>query len=453
MMLRYLAVAAVSAWSVVGVAAEVPLLTPDDVFTLALEHDPVYAAAVAEQAAGSQAYRIRRASVRPSLSANAGVARVDRRIESEFFTGGTGGAFEENYDEYNYGVSLTQPLFRWDLLSQLDIGRVEVVAAEVALKRTRQELMGRLARAYVEVLGANDGLQTAQSRREAVQRQLDQVRDQVDVGAVAITGLREAEAEFDLSEAEVIDAQLRVDDAVDQLARIIGTAAFELAPVQSVEPLQEATSRPLADWLIAAQERNTNVVAARLRAEVARLDIRTNESSRLPQLDLTASYGRNDTSESMIGQDAEEGRIGLNLTVPIFTGGANVARLDAARATYLQRSEELRAARELAESEVRTAWRTVRASKRRIAARERAMRSTRTALRAVRDGYEVGTRTLSDVLAAEQSALRAIQEFNAARHDYVVAVVDLKLAAGTVTDADIPKIDAVFTGNETGNVK
>ena len=240
---------------------------------------------------------------------------------------------------------------------------------------------------------------------------------------------------------------------MDQLARIIGTAAFELAPVQSVEPLQEATSRPLADWLIAAQERNTNVVAARLRAEVARLDIRTNESSRLPQLDLTASYGRNDTSESMIGQDAEEGRIGLNLTVPIFTGGANVARLDAARATYLQRSEELRAARELAESEVRTAWRTVRASKGRIAARERAMRSTRTALRAVRDGYEVGTRTLSDVLAAEQSALRAIQEFNAARHDYVVAVVDLKLAAGTVTDADIPKIDAVFTGNETGNVK
>ena len=130
-----------------------------------------------------------------------------------------------------------------------------------------------------------------------------------------------------------------------------------------------------------------------------------------------------------------------------------MARLDAARATYLQRSEELRAARELAESEVRTAWRTVRASKRRIAARERAMQSTRTALSAVRDGYEVGTRTLSDVLAAEQSALRAVQEFNAARHDYVVAVVDLKLAAGTVTDADIPKIDAVFTGNETGNVK
>ena len=167
-MLRYLAVAAVSAWSVVGVAAEVPLLTPDDVFTLALEHDPVYAAAVAEQAAGSQAYRIRRASVRPSLSANAGVARVDRRIESEFFTGGSGGAFEENYDEYNYGVSLTQPLFRWDLLSQLDIGRVEVVAAEVALKRTRQELMGRLARAYVEVLGANDGSCSRSKRRAAV---------------------------------------------------------------------------------------------------------------------------------------------------------------------------------------------------------------------------------------------------------------------------------------------
>ncbi|WP_348671789.1 TolC family protein, partial [uncultured Abyssibacter sp.] len=196
-----------------------------------------------------------------------------------------------------------------------------------------------------------------------------------------------------------------------------------------------------------------NVVGARLQAELAQLAIRTNESSRLPQLDLTASYGRNDTSESRIGQDAEEARVGLNLTVPIFTGGANVARLDAARATYLQRAEELRAARELAEAEVRSAWRTVRASRRRIAARERAVQSTRTALVAVRDGYEVGTRTLSDVLAAEQAALRAVQEFNAARHDYVVAVVDLKLAAGTVTDADLPKVDAVFTGENSGSVQ
>lgn len=450
---NYLMAVAVFAWSAVGIAAEAPLLTPDDVWALALEHDPVFSAAVAEESAGTQAYRIRRATVRPTLAATAEVARVDRTIESEFFSGGSGSAFEENYDEYSYGISLTQPLFRWDLLSELDVGRVEVIAAEVALKRTRQELVGRLARAYVDVLGADDGLQTARSRREAVQRQLTQVRDQVDVGVVAITGLREAEAEYDLAEAELIDAQLRVDDAVDQLARIIGTASFELAPVRSVAPLDEVSERPLADWLVAAQERNTNVVGARLQAELAQLAIRTNESSRLPQLDLTASYGRNDTSESRIGQDAEEARVGLNLTVPIFTGGANVARLDAARATYLQRAEELRAARELAEAEVRSAWRTVRASRRRIAARERAVQSTRTALVAVRDGYEVGTRTLSDVLAAEQAALRAVQEFNAARHDYVVAVVDLKLAAGTVTDADLPKVDAVFTGENSGSVQ
>ena len=232
---------------------------------------------------------------------------------------------------------------------------------------------------------------------------------------------------------------------------MIGTASFDLAHVKNVEALEPIVSVPLADWLAASQERNTNVVAARLAAELARLNMRTNESDRYPQLDLAASYNRNDTSESVIGQDAEEGRIGLELTIPLYTGGATRARSESARATYLQRTEELRRALELAESEVRTAWRTVRASKRRIAARRKAVASTAAALAAVRDGYEVGSRTLSDVLAAERTALQAQQSFNQARYDYVVAVIDLKLAAGTVTDNDLPLIDAVFTGKETGS--
>lgn len=422
--------------------------SPDDVWPLALSHDPVYAAAAAQEAAGVTAYRVRRASVLPTVSATAGVDRINRTIQSEFFSaGGPGGGsseFEETFETYDYGVSIRQPLFRWDLLSNLETGRVEVIAAEVRLRRTRQELVGRLADAYTAVLAAEDALATAEARVAAVRRQLEQVRDQVDVGTVAITGLREAEAELDLARADRIDAALAVDDAVDQMARIIGTSSFDLARVASVEPLYPVTETPLTDWLAAAQQRNTNVVGARLREELARLDVRSADSARLPQLDAVASYGRNDSSQSLIGQDATEARIGLDLTVPIFTGGATAAQAESARATYLQRSEELRAARELAESEVRTAWRTVRASKRRIRAREQAVTSTAAALAAVRDGYDVGARTLADVLAAEQVALLAKQQFNRARYDFVVAVIDLKLAAGVVTDDDLTLIDAVF---------
>ena len=425
--------------------------SPDDIWALALAHDPVLGAAEAEEAAGLNAYRLRRATLLPTVTATGSAARIDSEIESEFFTSGSGGKLEQNYDAYTYGLSLRQPLFRWDLLNRLEVGKVEVIAAEVRLKRVRQELVGRVATAYTGVLAAEDALQTARATKTAVSRQLSQVRDQVDVGAIAVTGLREAEAEQDLAEASLIDAQLALDDAVDQLARMIGTASFDLAHVKNVEALEPIVSVPLADWLAASQERNTNVVAARLAAELARLDMRTNEADRYPQLDLAASYNRNDTSESVIGQDAEEGRIGLELTIPLYTGGATRARIESARATYLQRTEELRRALELAESEVRTAWRTVRASKRRIAARRKAVASTAAALAAVRDGYEVGSRTLSDVLAAERAALQAQQSFNQARYDYVVAVIDLKLAAGTVTDNDLPLIDAVFTGKETGS--
>lgn len=425
--------------------------SPDDIWPLALEHDPVYAAGAAEEAAGLNAYKLRRATILPTVSLSGSAARIDSEIQSEFFTSGSGNSLEQTYDAYTYGVSLRQPIFRWDLLNRLEVGKVEVIAAEVKLKRTRQELVGRVARAYVGVLSAEDGLKTARASKAAVARQLNQVRDQVDVGAIAITGLREAEAEMDLAEASMIDAQLVLDDAVDELARIIGTASFDLAPVHDISPLNPIVEVPLADWLAAAQERNTNVVAARLQAELARLDMRTMDSDLYPQLDLAASYTHNDTSESVIGQDAEEGRIGLELTIPIYTGGGTRARIASARSTYLQRTEELRASRELAESEVRTAWRTVRASKRRIAARKKSVRSAAVALEAVRDGYEVGTRTLADVLDAEQAALQAEQAFNQARHEFVVAVIDLKLAAGTVTDSDLALIDAVFTGPVTGS--
>lgn len=425
--------------------------SPDDVWTLALAHDPVLGAAKAEEAAGLGAYRLRRSTLLPTITAVGAAERIDSEVESQFFTTGSSNSLEQNYDAFSYGVSLRQPIFRWDLLNRLEVGKVEVIAAEVRLKRVRQELVGRVAMAYTGVLAAQDALQTARATKAAVTRQLGQVRDQVEVGAIAVTGLREAEAEQDLAEADLIDAQLGLDDAVDQLARIIGTSAFDLAQVENVDALDPIVAVPLSDWLAAAQQRNTNVVAARLAAELARLDMKTNDADRYPQLDLAASYNRSDTSESVFGQDAQEGRIGLELTVPIYTGGATRARIESARSTYLQRAEELRLALELAESEVRTAWRTVRASKRRIAARGKAVDSTAAALAAVRDGYEVGSRTLSDVLDAERAALQASQSFNQARYDYVVAVIDLKLAAGTVTDADLPLIDAVFTGTETGS--
>lgn len=422
-----------------GHAAAVQL--PEDLFDLALDNDPTYQAALAEAEAGAQQFRIRRGSILPQIGANATAERIDSEIESRFFS-----SFEETYNNYSYGISLRQPLFRWDLLSRLERGRIENLAARVKLRRARQELVGRLTDAYFDVLAARDALATAEAEQTAVARNLEQVRDHFDVGQVAITGLREAQARADLAQAEAIEAELGLVNAKDRLAEIVGLHDFELQALQGSHddvPLKFAT---VGEWIEQAVQRNSPVVAATLQYRIAEQDVRQAESGLLPELDLTASYGNRDNSESRIGQDSTQASLGLELNVPIYAGGALRAQRAAARATLAQRAAELERARVQAATEVRAAFRAVRTADRRIAALSKVVDSTQAALDAVRDGYEVGTRTLVDVLDAEQAALRARRDRDAARYNYLTAMIDLELAAGTVQDSDWQRLNAAMTG-------
>lgn len=435
--LRALGAAALCALAAPALAAQLP----EDLFDLALENDPTYQAALAEAEAGAQQFRIRRGSILPQIGATATAERIDSEIESRFFS-----SFEETYNNYTYGISLRQPLFRWDLLSRLERGRIEALAARVKLRRTRQELVGRLTDAYFDVLAAQDALATARAEQAAVGRNLEQVSDRFEVGQVAITGLREAQARADLADADVIEAELTLINAKDRLTEIVGLHDFELQPLQGSHddvPLKFAS---VGAWIEQAMQRNSPVVAATLQYRIAEQDLRQAESGLLPELDLTASYGNRDSSESRIGQDATQATLGLELNVPIYAGGTLRAQKAAATATYAQRAAELERARVQAATEVRAAYRAVRTADRRIAALSKVVDSTQAALEAVRDGYEVGTRTLVDVLDAEQTALRARRDRNAARYNYLTAMIDLELAAGTVQDSDWQRLNAAMTG-------
>lgn len=414
---------------------------PEDLFDLALENDPTYQAALAEAQADGQNFKIRRGSILPQISANAGAQRIDTEVESQFFS-----SFEETYNSYNYGVNLRQPLFRWDLLSRLERGRIENLAARVKLRRTRQELVGRLTTAYFNVLAAQDALATAKAEQAAVARNLDQVQDRFDVGQVAITGLREAQARADVSEAEVIEGELALVNAQDLLSEIVGIQALELQPLQGQHGDVQLKYDSVGAWIDQAMTRNSPVVAATLQYRIAEQDLRQAESGLMPEVDLTASYGNQDSSDSRIGQDATQATIGLELNVPIYAGGTLRAQKAAAASRLEQRAAELERARIQAATEVRANFRAVRTADRRIAALSKVVTSSEAALEAVRDGYEVGTRTLVDVLDAEQAALRARRDVNAARYNYLTAMIDLELTAGTVVDGDWQRLNAAMTG-------
>lgn len=414
---------------------------PEDLFDLALENDPTYRAALSEAEAGSQQFKIRRGSVLPQINASAGAQRVDSEIESQFFS-----SFEETYNSYNYGVNLRQPLFRWDLLSRLERGRIENLAARVKLRRTRQELVGRLTTAYFNVLAAQDALATAKAEQAAVARNLEQVQDRFDVGQIAVTGLREAQARADVAEASAIEAELALINAQDLLSEIVGIQALELQPLQGQHSDVRMKYDNVGAWIDQAMTRNSPVVAATLQYRIAEQDVRQAESGLMPEVDLTASYGNQDSSDSRIGQDATQATIGLEVNVPIYAGGTLRAQKAAAVSRLEQRAAELERARIQAATEVRANFRAVRTADRRIAALSKVVTSSEAALEAVRDGYEVGTRTLVDVLDAEQAALRARRDVNAARYNYLTAMIDLELAAGTVQDGDWQRLNAAMTG-------
>jgi len=406
-----------------------------NIFELAEQHDPQLRAAEQARLATLEARPQARSQLLPQVNAQGTIDRVDQNNEKGFITE------DQNYTQTNLGINVKHPLFYKDREIQLDQANKQVQQAAFDYAAAEQDLIIRTAEAYFNVLKARADLEFAQANKKAISRQLEQTRKRFEVGLTAITDVHEAKARYDQAVAQEITSRNQLDNAFEALATITGRSHEELADLRNQLELAPPEPQNHEAWVNKALEENLQTRSQRIATDIARQEIEKQRAAHYPSVDLKGSYSYDESGA--FGTDSETGTasVGVQVSMPIYTGGAISSRKREAVYSFQQAQENLEGTVRQTRQQTRDAYRGVMSSISEVRALKQALTSAETALEATEAGFEVGTRTIVDVLDSQRALFEAQRDYATARYDYILNTLRLKQAAGTLSAADVEQVD------------
>ena len=359
-------------------------------------------------------------------------------------------------DQRNYSVQLRQSLYNDANYGRLQRGRAELAAADAQYMEAFQGFLFRVSQRYFDVLTALDTLRFAQAEETALRRQFEQAEQRFEVGLAAVTDVHEARAAWDGARARAIVAENVLEDAREALRETTGTRFENFARLIDEVPLAEPDPSDATEWVRAALESSPLVRQQRYQVDAADADLRIARAGHLPSLGLTGSYRRSLDNE-FVARDPETQapigtttfrtagwQLGLTLEVPIFEGFATESRRRQAGESLRLADEILDQAERAVVRQTETAYRAVIAGIQEVEARRQALVSAESALEATNAGFEVGTRTIVDVLLSEQRFFQAERDYSNARHQFILNGLRLRQAAGLLDEQDLVEVNALL---------
>lgn len=400
-----------------------------DLYQLAVQADPQFSIADQERKAALSQQRVARSSLLPSVTAGGNVTKE----------WGQGSSMDNTSS--GYLVSLTQSLFNRDSQLSYQQAGTSVEIAETDYLAAQQDLILRVSTRYFDVLAAQDNLTYAMRNKEAIGRQLNQAQQRFDVGLIAITDVRESEALHDLAQAEEIQARNQLDIALESLREVIGQEVKDLAKLSREMPLKRPDPEDSAKWVEIALENNPQYQTLKLNYELSGIQIERSRAARLPTLNVVGKHQYGDVENDLASAYSHTNSVGLELSVPLYLGGSIKARTEEAVIRRDQNKDRLEQNRRAIQRQARQAYLTVIAGISQANALKQAVVSTQTAYEATNTGFEVGTRTSVDVLNIQRDLLKSQRDYDQARYNYVVSTLQLKQAAGLVSEKDVETIN------------
>jgi outer membrane protein len=408
------------------------------------KYDATLRAAMADYMAAEELYPQSRANLLPDVRAGAFYQRDDTKRENSTGTAITD--VDSNFTSKGYDITLNQVIFNKALWDGMEQSEALVAQAAASYEVAKQDLITRVARAYFNVLGAQDNLAFTRAEKEAIGRQLEQSRERFNVGLIAITDVRESQASYDNAVANEIVAGNTLRNNIEALRVLIGDPVENLAPLAEEFPLLYPEPNNINEWQGMALENNLTLKASRFGLTAAKEAFESSRAGHYPTLNLSAAH-RYDTADgspfgdAFGGSDNTDNRIGVQLALPIYEGGGTSARARQANAEVWSAQASVDQAIRTTVQQIRDAYLGVVASVSTVQAFKQALLSAKTSVEATEAGFEAGTRTSVDVLLVQGRQYEAERNYARSRYDYLLNLLELQRAAGSLTREDIWQIN------------
>ena len=351
-----------------------------------------------------------------------------------------------SFDTDGYELSLTQSIYNHDLYLSLEQTDINIARGKAELDAARQQLIIRVAEAYYDILAAQDNIKFARAEKKAIGRQLEQSQQRFEVGLLAITDVKEAQASYDLSVAEEISADNQLSITLETLRSIIDQTVETLNSLSNNIPLLTPEPADIKQWEQISIKNNLSLKAANYAFAAAQKEVGIQQSQHYPSLDLSVKHNfSSPDGGNFFVRDTTNTSVTLNLNIPIYSGGHTSSKTRQA----ISEMESLRALKNRAHRDAikqsRSSYLGITASIAQVKAFQQALKSTQAAMEATQAGFEAGTRTAVDVLAAVREVYRAEKDYAQSRYNYILNLLKLKQATGTLSHNDAQKINQWLT--------
>ena len=407
-----------------------------ETYQLAVQNDPEYKISDFNRLSTAEIKSQSIAQMLPNIGFGASSTR--NRIDIKSFI--PNAPTLQHFWDQKLGFNLKQPVFHWDHWIQLDQSENQIAQAEANYQAKQQELMRRCAETYFNVLAAQDNLDFVSAEKTAIAQQLEQAKQRFEVGLIAITDVYEAQAGYDRTEANLIEAQNLLDNSKEALREILGENDAKLNRLQNSINLVPPSPADINAWTTAAEQGNFSVVAQINQAEYKRKMVDFQQARHLPTLDIIAQYNDQD-SGNRYGLRGDNENIGLQLNLPLFEGGGTNSRIRQAEHEFNAAKQELIRTQRSVTRMVKDAFRGIEASISRVKALDATVNSAEKSLEATSVGLEVGTRTMVEVLTEQRNLYKAKSDYARSRYDYLINTIRLKEANGSLSEADLAQIN------------
>ncbi|EGR1093982.1 outer membrane channel protein TolC [Vibrio cholerae] len=403
-----------------------------EIYNQAKENDPQLLSVAAQRDVAFEAVTSSRSALLPQINLTAGY-NINRSNRDS-----------RDSDTLSAGIGFSQELYQRSSWVSLDTAEKKARQADSQYAATQQGLILRVAKAYFEVLRAQDNLEFVRAEKAAVGRQLEQTKQRFEVGLSAITDVHDAQAQFDGVLADEVLAENSLTNSYEALREITGQEYSKLSVLDTKRFAASRTTESSEALIEKAQQQNLSLLAARISQDVARDNISLASSGHLPSLTLDGdyNYADNRNSNASSPSDYNDFKIGVNLKVPLYTGGKTTSLTKQAEFAYVAASQDLEAAYRSVVKDVRAYNNNINASIGALRAYEQAVISAKSALEATEAGFDVGTRTIVDVLDATRRLYDANKNLSNARYDYILSVLQLRQAIGTLSEQDVMDVNA-----------
>jgi len=437
---RVLAAFAAAALFVLLVPGRACALDLLQAFEAAQRHDAQLNSARLQLASVRERLPQAQAALRPAVGAAAGAnaGRVDTDQSSA-----------RSFDNVTGTINLSYPLYRPANSALVDQTEISVRLAETQLALAAQDLVARVANAYFDVLSAQDAIEVADAQRRAISEQFEAAKRNFEVGTATITDQQEAQARLDLNSAQLAAARNELTIANAALAQLTGLPESALNTLKLEAPLPTAQPNDIDVWVARAREANYAVQRAELGSAIAKLDIDRARYAKYPVVDLVSQAalikGQTDSGLNLAVDRSTTVTAGIQLSVPLYSGGGLQARERETVAALQAAESDLEDARRTSAQGARQAFLGLKSSAEQARALEAAVSSSRLALESNLLGYQVGVRINVDVLNAQQQVFSTLRDLARARYDVLLNELRLKAVAGGLTGEDVAAINALLS--------